>query len=91
MQYRIQHKIKQDLLREGLKQPRASPMRARLTTSNMAQELDCIPEDIASPPDSSYQDDTDLPASIADDITAVLLENDYINTQEINSAQYDYP
>lgn len=90
-QYRIQHEIKQDSLPEGLKQSRAPPVRARISTTNMAHELVRIPEDMDSPPDSAVHDDVELSANPADSFPADYSDGDDINTEEIDSAQYDYP
>jgi hypothetical protein len=91
MQYRIQYKINQDLLPGGIKQHCAPPMRAHLPTANMAQELDRIPEDMEYPTDSPDQDNADFTSSTVDTLPAVPPYDDDIDTQESDSAQYDYP
>jgi hypothetical protein len=45
MQYRIQHKIKQDPLPDRIKVPRKSPMSARNPKANAAHDLDTIHEE----------------------------------------------
>jgi hypothetical protein len=58
IKFRIQHKMKQDALPEGLKQPWKPPMRGRLPTANFANELDPIEEDLYSPPEIPIFDDS---------------------------------